>query len=390
MSSSEQSKTEPAVYPVRKKRVSEQAADSLREYLKIHEDTFFKLPPITELARQLGVSVVNVHRAISALSQEGLVDVVHGKGVYSGSPVARAMESPRGPAIGFVCYSERVAMDFLQGLNAFYSVVIRGALHEAGSRGYRVLLHWMPTDIMQNPGRWEDIQRFSVQHKLEGLLLLCLTEEELVQWIVERVKKPCILIDHWCKRVAIDTANPDNRGAAHLGAKHLLDAGHRDIAYIFHHKPDRNPPRLQGYKDALQEAGIPVRDECIVLADLSEVGGETAVQSLVRNGVPFSAVMTFGDAQARGALNALRSLGKEAEVVTFGMANESGNPRCAMVDLQPEQVGKLAVDRLLKRIKNPALPAEDLTSPVRLAPRGMPEGEGVPVLPLAGENEKSR
>jgi LacI family transcriptional regulator len=188
-----------------------------------------------------------------------------------------------------------------------------------------------------------------------------------VRWIAGRIT-PCILVDHWCPGLEIDTVNPDNRGAARLGTQRLLAAGHREIAYVFHHKREMNPPRIEGYYDALRAAGIPVRRNLVVLEDLSELGGARAIQTLVRRGARFTAALTFADSQARGALKAARDLKKRLEVVTFGSVNDFGDPALTLIDLRPEEVGRLAVRRLLRRIRSPAMPPEDLVGPVRLAP----------------------
>jgi DNA-binding FadR family transcriptional regulator len=168
---------------VTRKKVSEQAADVLRQHLVERANVAFKFPPISELARQLGVSVVNAHRAVSALKDEGLVRVVHGKGVYSNLPIGQPIQTENGPAIGLLCYSETVALDFLRGRNAFYNIVMQGAFQEAAAAGYRVALHWLPENTAGNPSLWPDIERFGVKNRLSGLLMLCLTDRRLVRWI---------------------------------------------------------------------------------------------------------------------------------------------------------------------------------------------------------------
>jgi LacI family transcriptional regulator len=98
----------------------------------------------------------------------------------------------------------------------------------------------------------------------------------------------------------------DNLLGSRLAAKHLLDLGHRRIAYIAgsrHHHDAQE--RLEGYKQSLEEAGIPFDPRLVVEGDYTEASGVLALEKLFASGVAFSALMVANDQMAMGARLAL-------------------------------------------------------------------------------------
>ncbi|WP_416901382.1 LacI family DNA-binding transcriptional regulator [Micromonospora echinospora] len=104
--------------------------------------------------------------------------------------------------------------------------------------------------------------------------------------------------------------------------RHLVELGHRRIAMIA--GPDQVlccRARLDGYRSALEAAGLPVESDLVVRADLTREAGHTAALGLLdRPGRP-TAIFTSNDLQALGVYQAARSLGlsvpRDLSVVGF-------------------------------------------------------------------------
>ncbi len=97
----------------------------------------------------------------------------------------------------------------------------------------------------------------------------------------------------------------DQHGAA-LAVRHLVELGHRRIAFIT--GSDNHPDaleRLEGYKAALQEAGISFDPRLIATGDWHEDGGVRATRALLESGVKFTAIFCVNDQTAYGACLAL-------------------------------------------------------------------------------------
>ncbi|MEW6228139.1 MAG: substrate-binding domain-containing protein, partial [Bacillota bacterium] len=127
--------------------------------------------------------------------------------------------------------------------------------------------------------------------------------------------------------------------------------------------------RLQGYKDALAQAGIPFDESLVVEGDFRQESGRTAMEQLIEqsHGKPskgFSAVFAANDLMAVGALTALESHGiavpKEIAVVGYddiALASVT-RPRLSTVAQPKYEMGALAAEMLLRRMADPGLPRQ--------------------------------
>ena len=100
--------------------------------------------------------------------------------------------------------------------------------------------------------------------------------------------------------------NLDNRFGAELATNHLLNNGHKSIAYIgSENEIFDSIERQQGYQDALAQRGMTIEEHLIIKAAPNEVGGEKAVIELLNQGRKFTGIVCYNDPMAAGALSAL-------------------------------------------------------------------------------------
>lgn len=116
-----------------------------------------------------------------------------------------------------------------------------------------------------------------------------------------------ILPDYADRCVALD-----DRYGAWLATRHLIQMGHRRIAFICssHSIPD-SVDRLQGYRDALEEFHIALDEKLIAFGEPDEVGGEQAMTELLGRGRNFTAIACYNDSTAAGAMAVLSDNGIE-------------------------------------------------------------------------------
>lgn len=103
---------------------------------------------------------------------------------------------------------------------------------------------------------------------------------------------------------------PDDEGGAYQATRHLLELGHRDILHItghLHHQAGRE--RLQGYRRALLQAGLPFRPELVLDGKFQALAAYRALRGAWEAGLRFTAVFAASDEMAQGALAALEDLG---------------------------------------------------------------------------------
>ncbi|MFC7532023.1 LacI family DNA-binding transcriptional regulator [Actinoplanes sp. GCM10030250] len=100
-----------------------------------------------------------------------------------------------------------------------------------------------------------------------------------------------------------------NWNGGRSATRHLLSLGHRRIAMISGPGHLYCQARLDGHSSALRSAGLPVRDDDVISAPLTQEGGHSAALRLLRGAERPTAIFAGNDLQAVGVYQAARSLG---------------------------------------------------------------------------------
>lgn len=105
-------------------------------------------------------------------------------------------------------------------------------------------------------------------------------------------------------------ATMDDVGAARALAKHVLDLGHRQIGIILGDKTHHaSEARLEGYREALADAGLALDQVMIEQGDFTYRSGETAAHRLLTRPERPTAILAQNDDMAVAAIMAARDLG---------------------------------------------------------------------------------
>lgn len=112
-----------------------------------------------------------------------------------------------------------------------------------------------------------------------------------------------------------DSVLVDNRGAARLATRHLLDAGHTAVAFV------SGPPtvytaaeRVAGYREAMEQAGLAA---IVEHGDFRVDGGRNATARLLEQRPEVTGLIVANNLMSLGALHALRLAGASPALVGF-------------------------------------------------------------------------
>jgi DNA-binding LacI/PurR family transcriptional regulator len=122
---------------------------------------------------------------------------------------------------------------------------------------------------------------------------------------------PCVLVDAF--HASLPNVIVDDRAGGELATRHLIELGHRRIAFMGDTPPefrfDWSRDRTRGYEHALQRAGIELRPEYVREGTRSLTTAHSIAMELLRLPDRPTAIFAASDTQAVGALEAARSLG---------------------------------------------------------------------------------
>jgi len=167
-----------------------------------------------------------------------------------------------------------------------------------------------------------------------------------------------IILDRKIPRVNLPSIVIDNEKGTYEATKYLLELGHRDIGYI-----DRKTPhshsigRLKGYKKALKERGLDIINNLVVKGGFRYEDSFIAMKEFFKKKPTPTAVITFNDTAAIGAMRAIIDYGlkipQDISIIGFDDVKlcEYIVPRLTSIHYPVEEVVEVTTNVLLSKIQ---------------------------------------
>jgi len=234
---------------------------------------------------------------ISAETRQKVLDAAERLG-YIPDATAQALASRRTKALGLVMTRSphHIATD------AFLPRIIAGLIEVVKDYKLRLLIEYVEEEH-------QDRAYLELAHakRIDGMILLTPQIEDAGLRRLEQVDIPTVIMGE-LSGTNLHSVDIDNRLAAQKGIQHLLSLGHQQIACITNAPPSYSAAedRVQGYKDALEQAGIAPDDKLIRYADFDPKSGYEQMKLLLAGRQKFTAVFVASDNVAMGACAALQ------------------------------------------------------------------------------------
>jgi LacI family transcriptional regulator len=320
---------------------------------------------LRDVARRAGVSAATTSRVLSGngiVSEELRLRVLSAAEELNYVPdgVARSMSRRRTLTLGLVVSDVT---------NPFFTAVARGVEDTGQRHGYSVFLCNTDQEVEK-----ERAYLLSLREKRVDGSLLALSGDDSshVQKLIDAGMR-FVLIDRAMPSLKLPSVLVDNQGGVQRAVDYLLDLGHTRIGVIAGLKTvTTTRERLDGYRAALDAAGVPIDPSLIVAADFTERGGyDAGVHLWTRRDRP-TAVISLNNVMTTGLLLALRQWGvripEQLSVIGF-----DDLPYFQLLDhpltviTQPMyEVGQLACEMLLQRLAGGGEPAGTEPQAIRL------------------------
>lgn len=302
------------------------------------------------MAARAGVSVatvsavINDSRPVSERLRQRVLSAID-ELQYRPNHVARALSTSKSTVIGGLVPS--VA-------NPFFPQIIKSMEEVAFSHSFSVV-------ICNTDGNLEKVRRYQqmlLQHRVAGVFLTLtwdLARPEVIRPFVE-ANIPVVGVAGARTVEGIDMILPDDSGGSYDMTAILLRLGHRRIAFVGVEGSETTRLRLQGYRAAHEEAGVPVCQKLVRLGSrFDEDEGYALTKRLLAERAGFTALVAYNDVMAQGALTALAESGiKVPEDVSVAGYDDTlarfTRPKLASVAIPKERMGRLAADLLIERI----------------------------------------
>lgn len=325
---------------------------------------------IKDVAKRSGVSTTTVSHVINntrfvAEETKAAVWAAIKELHYSPSAVARSLKVNNTKSIGLLATSSEAP---------YFAEVIEAVENSCYSKGYTLVL----CNSHNNPDKQKAYLAMLAQKRVDGLLVMCSEYPDQLIAMLEGYRNiPMVVMDWGKARGDFTDAIIDNAlHGGYLAGRYLIERGHRDIAVI----PgplERNTGgnRLEGFRKAMKEAGITVRDEWIVQGDFEPDSGYQAMTQILSGKQRPTAVFCGGDAMAMGAICAADEMGLRVpqDISVIGYDNIRNaryfTPALTTIHQPKERLGQMALTMLLDRIVNKREDAQTIEVHPRLVER---------------------
>ncbi len=260
---------------------------------------------IRDVARHAGVGIGTVSRVLNdspMVSEEtrqkvqATIEALN----YSPSAVARRLSRGRSMAIAVIApfFTRRSYVERLQGIE-----------HVLSAGGYDLILYNVETVARRD----ECLRALPRGERVDGLLILSLAPRDDEAERLRQMGIPTVLIDAYHEQLPSVTI--DDVAGAEMAVRHLIDLGHRRIAYIGEYLDD-NPfnfrpiaDRYRGYRDGLAAADIPFYSPYHRQGHYGWREARRMTRELLALDEPPTAIFAYSDTMALGALEGAQQAG---------------------------------------------------------------------------------
>jgi DNA-binding LacI/PurR family transcriptional regulator/anti-anti-sigma regulatory factor len=246
---------------------------------------------------------------------------------------------------------------------SYFGTVLEGVYQVARRRGVRlVAVQLHPEDLHTGQLAREVIDGWVVVLDRRGATQLASTGVPVVSISTSAPGVPDV--------------QPDNYGGMYAMVRHLVDHGHRRIAFVGSEQNADVQVRLKGYQAALADAGLPY-DPALVIGTYDELepAGIQAAKRLLKLGLPCTAIAASTDRNAFGLIQAFQEAGyrvpDDLAVTGFDDMPEAQalNPPLTTIRLRFDALGVTAAELLLDLINGAAAPTTPISVPTALIAR---------------------
>lgn len=249
-----------------------------------------------DVAADLGLSVVTIskvlrnHPDISDETRERVLKRVKELRYYP-SATARSLVSGRSYLIGLL------VPDLLHPFFAEIAVAVSKTIRK---RGYSLIIVSSEEDRDLEEQEIEQM----VARRLDGLIIAASVRSTGILDRLEEQKEPYVLIDRSFQGHTANFVGIDDKAAGRIATQHLIQGGCTKIAHIGGRDTSTSIDRLVGYKQALQQAGLPFEEQYVVTCDKADIDtrrqGAMAAQRLLAIRPAPDGVFCFNDPMAIG------------------------------------------------------------------------------------------
>jgi DNA-binding LacI/PurR family transcriptional regulator len=342
-----------------------------------------------EVAERAGVSEATVSRVLNGVgpmkeeTRQRVLEAAAELG-YQPSAIARSFARGRSGNLG-------VVLPWVPKVHLFstyyFSEILSGIGETVREREYGLLL------LFRSPEEAVEYESHFRTQKVDALVILGASDDPQEVEALRRLDREglpfCVVNQHY-REESFCEVDADHVEGSYTAVRHLMEQGARRVGFINGSSQYSNSrDRLEGYLRALREAGLEPEPELMAEGNYSRRSGIAAAERLKEQLGGMDAVFAANDRMAIGFMQGIRAMGVEPgrDLPVVGYDDSDGasltDPPLTTVQVPFYEMGRLAAERMLKRVEGELEPA-DGADPLRmlLPTKLVVRSSSMPVAPL--------
>jgi LacI family transcriptional regulator len=265
---------------------------------------------------------------------------------YVPNALARGLRSGQTKTIGLVVPDNS---------NPFFAEIARVIENLGFENGYSVILCNSDYEL-EKENAYVDVL---LAKQADGVIFISSGGDKEISQKLQESHIPFVIVDREITGFQTDVVRMDYQLGGYLATKYLVKLGHQEIACITgspRFLP--NDQRLDGYYQALEEAGIPLNPSLVVQGDFRIQGGSVAMKHLLGLQNPPTAVFACNDLMAFGAIQVIRqnglSIPKDISIIGYDDIPfaQAMDPSLTTVAQPVPEIAQSTMTSLLRQMKN--------------------------------------
>lgn len=301
---------------------------------------------IKDVAKELGVSYSSISRALNG--KEGVSEQTRQKILHTAD---RMGYQPNDLARGLVNkISKTVGVIIPDINNPFFGEIVTGITEAANEKEYNIFLCISGWNAKNEKEYFDTLRK----KRVDGIILKSAGKNENY----DDIKSPLIIIERYSKNQQYNSVEVDNELGGYLAAKHLLDCGYKNLAFVLGKEDSfASSRRLKGAERALNEYGISLNSDNVMEGSFSIEGGRVAAKELFEGNRLIDAVFGMNDLIGLGVLQYCNEnnikVPQEVGVIGYDNISYAGLPQIEMTTIhQPKyELGRMLFETLLEEIQ---------------------------------------
>ena len=306
---------------------------------------------LKDIAKKANVSVATVSRVLNDLggysddTRKEVLKIIDEYG-YRRNAVARNLKMK---------ISNTVAV-LLPHVETTYYITIMNGIEDAAQRhGYSVIICHVGT----SGDRTKEYMKVLEERQIDGIIGCSLPPKEEIDALMANSKIPSVLVSTLSYNYTIPYVRVDDFKAEYAATSYLIQKGHRKIAFLSGPLNDMvaGVPRLNGYKQALEDNRIEYNEELVAYTPFSYEMGIEAVKQLIAKNNNFTAIAACCDEVAVAALSVGYKYGmttpRDFSIIGFDNTHtaQMAIPPITTVSQPLYEMGTTAFEMLLEEIQ---------------------------------------